>query len=34
MTAPALQLQHLTKRFDNSEIIRGISLDIAAGATA
>ena len=31
MTAPALQLQHLTKRFDNSEIIRGISLDIAAG---
>ncbi|MFN9805179.1 MAG: ABC transporter ATP-binding protein [Betaproteobacteria bacterium] len=31
MTAPALQLQHLTKRFGNSEIIRGISLDIAAG---
>lgn len=31
MTAPALQLQHLTKRFANSEIIRGISLDIAAG---
>jgi branched-chain amino acid transport system ATP-binding protein len=31
MTAPALQLQHLTKRFGNSEIIRGISLDISAG---
>ena len=31
MTAPALQLQQLTKRFGNSEIIRGISLDIAAG---
>ena len=31
MTAPALQLQHLTKRFGNSEIIRGVTLDIAAG---
>ena len=31
MTAPALQLQQLTKRFGNSEIIRGISLDVAAG---
>ena len=31
MSAPALQLQHLTKRFGNSEIIRGISLDVAAG---
>ena len=31
MTATALQLQQLTKRFGNSEIIRGISLDVAAG---
>jgi branched-chain amino acid transport system ATP-binding protein len=31
MSAPALQLQHLTKRFGDSEIIRGISLDVAAG---
>jgi branched-chain amino acid transport system ATP-binding protein len=31
MSAPALQLQHLTKRFGNSEIIRGISLDVAPG---
>ena len=31
MTVPALQLQQLTKRFGNSEIIRGISLDVAAG---
>jgi branched-chain amino acid transport system ATP-binding protein len=31
MSAPALQLQQLTKRFGNSEIIRGISLDVAPG---
>jgi len=31
MTGPALQLVQLTKRFGNSEIIRGVTLDIAAG---
>jgi branched-chain amino acid transport system ATP-binding protein len=31
MTASALQLVELTKRFGRSEIIRGVSLDIAAG---
>jgi branched-chain amino acid transport system ATP-binding protein len=31
MTVPALSIQNITKRFGQTEIIRGVTLDIAAG---